>query len=186
MNSTGTSSTSNLTLSKNQSQTPYTTRLSILQPPSLDSTSAKITIESTETDSSSPSTFIRKTSVNFTLSGINVQRDDVDNEAGNAQLDYPVEAYICLDDNSEVESPATLTQGSVLQVCVKIDDTVVAEDIIVEDILTFVVSQPDSEAIDYEPITAAATDPLTDTVCHESGICNGSQDSAHVQILRRR
>jgi hypothetical protein len=109
---------------------------------------------------------------NFTLSGINVQSVDADNEAENAQLDYPVEAYICLDDNSEVESPATLTQGSVLQVCVRIDDTVVTEGFLVEDILTFVISQPDSEAIDYEPITAAAADPLTDKICHESGICN--------------
>jgi hypothetical protein len=77
---------------------------------------------------------------NFTLSGINVQRDDVDNEAENAQLDYPVKAHICLDGNIEVESPATLTQGSVLQVCVRIDDTVVTEGILVEDIFTFVVS----------------------------------------------
>jgi hypothetical protein len=109
---------------------------------------------------------------NFTLSGINVQRAEVDNEAEIAQLDYPVEAYICLDDNSEVESPATLTQGSVLQICVKVNNTVITEDIIVEDILTFVVSQPESGTIDYKPITDAAADPLTDKVCQESGICN--------------
>jgi hypothetical protein len=47
-----------------------------------------------------------------------------------------VEAYICLDDNSEAEKPAALTQGSPFQVCVKIDETFVAGNIIVEDILT--------------------------------------------------
>jgi hypothetical protein len=90
----------------------------------------------------------------------------------NAQVDYPVKAYICLDDNSEVKKPAALTQESPLQVCVKVDETVVTENVIVEDILTFVVSQPDGTATDWETITNAVADPLTDKVCHESGICN--------------
>jgi hypothetical protein len=90
----------------------------------------------------------------------------------NAQVDYPVKAYICLDDNSEVKKPAALWLGSRLQVCVKIKDSVVAENIIVEDILTFVISQPDGTATDWETITNAVAVPMTDKVCHESGICN--------------
>jgi hypothetical protein len=58
-----------------------------------------------------------------------------------------------LDDNKEVESPAALAQGSILQVCVKIDGDVVTENILVEDILTFVVSQPNGTATDSERST---------------------------------
>jgi hypothetical protein len=109
---------------------------------------------------------------NFTLTEISADRTSADSEAANAALAYPVEAYICLDDNSEVESPAALAQGSFLQVCIKIDGDVVTDNILVEDILTFVVSQPDSTATDSETITNAVPDPLTDKVCRETGICN--------------
>jgi hypothetical protein len=76
---------------------------------------------------------------NFTLTEISADRTLADSEAANADLAYPVEAYICLDDNSEVTNPAALAQGSFLQVCVRIDENVVTENILVEDILTFVV-----------------------------------------------
>jgi hypothetical protein len=109
---------------------------------------------------------------NFTLTGISADRTSADSEAANADLDYPVEAYFCLEDNSEVFSPAALEQGSILQVCVRIDDTVVTENILVEDILTFVVSQPDGTATASEVITRGVPDPLTDKTCRESGICN--------------
>jgi hypothetical protein len=109
---------------------------------------------------------------NFTLTQITADRTSADSEAADATLDYPVEAYICLDDNSEVDSPAPLAQGSFLQVCVKIDGDVANQNIFVEDILTFVVSQPDGTATDSETITNAVADPLTDKVCRESGICN--------------
>jgi hypothetical protein len=109
---------------------------------------------------------------NFTLTEITADRTLADTEAANADLAYPVEAYICLDDNSEVTNPAALAQGSFLQVCVRIDDDVVTDNILVEDILTFVVSQPDGTATDSETITSAVADPLTDKVCRESGICN--------------
>jgi hypothetical protein len=49
------------------------------------------------------------------------------------------------DDNSLVTTPAALAQGS-FQVCVKIDDAVTTDNILVEDILTFVVSQPSNGA----------------------------------------
>jgi hypothetical protein len=109
---------------------------------------------------------------NFTLAAISAERTSADSEAADFKLDYPVEAFICLDDNSEVGSPAALAQGSFLQVCVRIDDAIVTENILVEDILTFVVSQPSGSATDSETITNAVADPLTDKVCRESGICN--------------
>jgi hypothetical protein len=109
----------------------------------------------------------------FTLTGINVFRIVVGNETtAEADLAYPVEAYICLDDNSGVENPEPLTQGSTLQVCVKIDDTVVTENVLVEDILSFVIFQPDGTATYSESITNTVSDFLTDKVCRESGICN--------------
>ena len=78
-----------------------------------------------------------------------------------------------MDDNSEVASPAALTQGSFLQVCIKSDETVVTENVLVEDILLFVVSQPNGSATtDSPPIVNAQADPLTDKVCREGGICN--------------
>jgi hypothetical protein len=86
--------------------------------------------------------------------------------------EFPVMAYICENDNSVVGSPAALAQGSFLQVCVKIDEAVVTDNILVEDILTFVVSQPDGISTDSEIITNAVADPLTNKVCRESGICN--------------
>jgi hypothetical protein len=109
---------------------------------------------------------------NFTLTGISADRTSADAEAANADLDYPVEAFFCLEDNSEVFSPEALEQGSILQVCVRIDDTVETQNILVEDILTFVVSQPDGTATPSEVITRGIPDPLTDKTCRESGICN--------------
>jgi hypothetical protein len=109
---------------------------------------------------------------NFTLSGVSVARFPADSETADFKLDYPVEAYICLDDNSEVGSPAALEQGSILQVCVKMDDTVISENIVVEDILTFVVSQPSGSATDSKTIANGVADLLTEKVCRASGICN--------------
>jgi hypothetical protein len=110
---------------------------------------------------------------NFTLTGVQANRTAATSEAANAALAYPVEAYICLDDNSQVFNPANLAQGSFLQVCVRIDKSQVTDkNILVEDILTFVVSQPDGSATPSKTITNAVADPLTDKVCRESGICN--------------
>jgi hypothetical protein len=109
----------------------------------------------------------------FALTGINIFRIIVGNETtAEADLDYTVEAYICLNDNSEVEDPVLLTQGSTLQVCVRMDETVATENVLVEDILTFVISQPDGTATDTKSITDTVSDPLTSKVCRESGICN--------------
>jgi len=109
---------------------------------------------------------------NFTLDSIVTDRTAADAADAEATLDYPVEAYICQNDNSEVLTPAALTQGSVLQFCVKIDDTVTTENILVEDILTFVLSQPGGTATDSVPITNTQPDALTDKACRENGICN--------------
>jgi hypothetical protein len=109
---------------------------------------------------------------NFTLTEIIADRTAADNEAADAALNYPVEAYICLDDNSEVTDPDPLFQGSVLQVCIKIDDSVVNDNIMVEDILTFVISQPTTETSNSVPINNAVANALTEKLCRESGICN--------------
>jgi hypothetical protein len=53
----------------------------------------------------------------------------------------------------------------------------VAGNIIAEDILTVVVSQPEGTATDWETITNAVADPLTYKVCRESGICNVKSNS---------
>jgi hypothetical protein len=85
-----------------------------------------------------------------------------------------VEAYICLEDDSEVLVPAALEQGPILQVwqdrryCRNLQ----TDNIFVEDILTFVVSQPDGTASASETITGGAPNPLTDKICREGGICN--------------
>jgi hypothetical protein len=110
---------------------------------------------------------------NFTLDGISADRTSADAEAANADLDYPVEAYICLEDNSEVTNPGALEQGSFLQVCVRMDgDQVETQNVFVEDILTFIVSQPDGDATPSTVISSGAPDPLTDKTCREGGICN--------------
>jgi hypothetical protein len=97
---------------------------------------------------------------------------DVNMAKSSAQTDYPVEAYICLDDNSEVKNPEACSHGSVLQICVKIDDSLVTQNIVIEDIFTFVISQPDGIAADSEIIANTVVDSLSDNVCHDSGICN--------------
>jgi hypothetical protein len=51
---------------------------------------------------------------NFTLTEISADRTSADSEAANADLAYLAEAYICLDDNSEVANPTALEQGSLL------------------------------------------------------------------------
>ena len=111
---------------------------------------------------------------NYTLTGIKADRTAANNKAANASLDYPVEAYICLDDNSKVLSPAALTQGSFLQVCVKIVDSVIVDKVLVEDILLLFLSQPSgaSGPTDTCLIVGANADALTDKVCREGGICN--------------
>jgi len=71
---------------------------------------------------------------NFKLTAISVDRA-ANNEAANTDLEYTVEAYICLDDNSEVFFPVALLQGTPLKVCIKIDNRIVTENIWVEDII---------------------------------------------------
>lgn len=108
---------------------------------------------------------------NFTLESIIVDRDDADERDANAELDYPVIAYFCGDDDVEINNPTPLTQGSALQFCVKVADNVTA-DVYVEDILSAVLSQPGSDTTNSQPITGSNPDALTDKNCLELGICN--------------
>jgi hypothetical protein len=61
---------------------------------------------------------------------------------------------------------------SAASLSVGVRSALIAENILDEDILTFVVSQPTSSSSDSKTITSAVADPLTDKVCRESGICN--------------
>ena len=108
---------------------------------------------------------------NFTLTGIVAERTLADTDEQDAILDYPVEAYICDANNGLVGSPAPLAQGSALQVCVKIDDTVTVENVNVEDILLFVMTQVGSGE-EQRPIEASTADALTTLDCLTGGICN--------------
>ena len=110
----------------------------------------------------------------FRLTEIALVREGADEETAKANLDYLVEAYICLEDNSEVSDPSPLTQGSALQVCVRLSDSNgKIANVYVEDILTFVVSQPEGPGTDSEVITDHDTDPLTAKFCGlGDGICN--------------
>ena len=89
--------------------------------------------------------------------------------ADNAALDYPVQAYFCLDDNS-ADIPVPLTRGSYLQICVNVDDSV-TDDVHVSDIATMIVSQPNGSASSTNNIAASTPDPLTVKNCN-GGICN--------------
>lgn len=107
---------------------------------------------------------------NFKLASIATDRTT----AASAELDYPVTAYFCGDDNV-ANDPDPLAPGSALQVCIKMDDSVTTEDVYVADILTLVVSQPRGPASSSTPIAETITDPLTAKDCTSShgdgGIC---------------
>jgi len=108
---------------------------------------------------------------NFTLTGISTDRTEASEDSANADLDYPVEAYFCDDANDEI-TPDPFAQGSALQVCVKIDDEVVTEDVYVKDILRFVVSQPEGPGTPSVNIAGGTPDPLTAKLCGLDGKCN--------------
>jgi archaellin len=108
----------------------------------------------------------------FELAEIQVTRTAASQEAADAELDYEVEAYFCLDDNS-LDVPGALAQGSALQVCIQINGSVETQNVFVEDILTFEISQPlGTDTPSTRPILNGNPDPLTDKVCVEDGICN--------------
>ena len=109
---------------------------------------------------------------NFTLASITTNRTAATEDNANANLDYPVEAYYCQDNNGEVPG-SVLTQGSLLQFCVRMFENVTA-DVYVEDIMEFTLSQPGSVPLTApsRPIVNTQPDPLTEKLCIEMGICN--------------
>jgi hypothetical protein len=107
---------------------------------------------------------------NFTLAEINTGRTEATQMNETAQLDYPVTAYFCEEDYEDVGFP-TLTQGSLLQFCVKIDESV-DDPVFVADILEVSLSQPGGNAAPSRPIMNTINDPLTQKSCSELGICN--------------
>ena len=107
----------------------------------------------------------------FTISSIDVIRVNATEENTAAELDYPVVAYFC-DDLSVETGPEPFTQGGAMQVCVKMDEEVVTEDVYVQDILSFTVSQPLGPASPSVAIVNSISDRLTSKVCGVTGICN--------------
>jgi hypothetical protein len=109
---------------------------------------------------------------NFTLTEIIANRTAGDNMVANGLLDCAVTPYICLDDNSEVADPDPLYQGDILQVCIKRDMRIDHPFVLVQDILTFVISQPTTETSNSVIITDRVSNALTEKFCREGGICN--------------
>ena len=81
---------------------------------------------------------------NFILTGISVDRIAAKYDHSNVKLDYPVVAFFCDEYNNQVAT-TPYTQGSAMQVCVNVDDEA-TEEVYVEDIISFVVSQPEGPA----------------------------------------
>lgn len=112
---------------------------------------------------------------NFTLTTVSIDRTGADAENANANLDYPVEAYICGNDNVEILDPPALTQGSMLQFCVRMDNELVqTENVFVEDILVAILSQPGGVGDNLDSVIVTNTNPdaLSEKVCRDNGICN--------------
>jgi hypothetical protein len=107
---------------------------------------------------------------NFTLTELVVDKRLASGDAVEAELDYGVEAYICLEDGSEVMEPPELGRGSALLFCVRTDANATT-DILVADILSMTISQPGGTASGTSSIVNGVSDPLTDKVCEE-GICS--------------
>jgi hypothetical protein len=107
---------------------------------------------------------------NFTLTELVVDKRLASGDAVEAELDYGVEAYICLEDGSEVMEPEALGRGSALLFCVRTNANATT-DIMVTDVLSMTISQPGGSATGTSSIVNGATDPLTDKVCEE-GICS--------------
>jgi len=109
---------------------------------------------------------------NFTLSSVTLIRDAADEALASAKVDYSLQAYFCADGNVKESKPPPLSQGSTLEVCVRVDPSVTT-DVFVEDVLVFVVSQPStSVTIKSVAIVDGQPDILTTKVCTEDGVCN--------------
>jgi hypothetical protein len=99
----------------------------------------------------------------FDVTDIIVTRDGAVNSAEDIQ--YPVMAYFCGDDNSNV-SQQVLKVGENLQFCVKS----LEEDLFVSDILYVGIYQTGS--VEATPIASTFPDPQTAKDCSTGGICN--------------
>jgi len=106
----------------------------------------------------------------FSLSTIDMGRYAMADIDASTTLAYPVIAYFCSDDNA-VDEPFAFSQGTTLQVCVAMEDSV-TEKVYVSDILTFIISQPDGVSSSSKASDQAIPDPLTTKLCGIDGICN--------------
>jgi hypothetical protein len=107
---------------------------------------------------------------NFTLTELVIDYTLANGDAVEAELDYGVEAFICLEDGSEVMNPGALGRGSALQFCVR-KDANGTTDMYVADVLSMTLAQPGGNAGATKSINNGASDARTDKVCR-NGICS--------------
>lgn len=88
-----------------------------------------------------------------------------------SMADYPVLAYHCDDQNARTSEDRLLTQGDMLQLCVKADSAL-AKNVFVTDILSLDLDQPSPNGTHHgDVVENFLTDDLTTKRCKD-GICN--------------
>jgi hypothetical protein len=107
---------------------------------------------------------------NFTLTELVIDYTLASGDAVEAELDYGVEAFICLEDGSEVMNPGALGRGAALQFCVR-KNANATRDMYVADVLSMTIAQPGGNAGATASITNGSSDTRTDKVCR-NGICS--------------
>ena len=114
----------------------------------------------------------------FQLTGIAAERSAAMQTGPlDADVQYNVTAYYCDATNEEIAAPV-YSQGDVMQVCIRIADELVGQDIYVDDILEFDISQNDNgsgpPASTTNAINGGVSDALTLKDCDSlgDGRCN--------------
>ena len=113
----------------------------------------------------------------FQLTGITAERSAA-METGplDADVTYDVIAYYCDATNAPLAEDPVYSQGDVMQVCVRVADDLIGQDIYVEDILEFDISQLENgsgpAATPTNAIDNGTPDALTFYDCGADGRCN--------------
>jgi hypothetical protein len=120
----------------------------------------------------------------FQLTSINAERTDADEEAADADLDYPVIAYYCNEENEELDTDPTYNQGDVMQVCIRINDALADEDISVEDMSrSSCLSEGTLLWLPHQPLLSKPPDRSSNTQGVWCGWTLQRQAPAHFQVL---
>ena len=103
----------------------------------------------------------------FNITNIDLERllaDEVDCETS---VEYDVEAYFCDElSNAVIEDPQPLTQGDFMQVCIRLmNEAGNNDEVFIEDILSFIITQPLGPGRPSVPILNTQADALTTKRC---------------------